>query len=96
MFPAIFPHKAIFLYAYKNNVLADLPDRFPGNNKMGLPPEKTAYFSGSRYDQRCDFSTLWIKLHIDHKSHAGTVFCIDDLLTLQFTDTQNDSVFNSI
>ena len=67
--------KAVFfLYFYKDNVIADLADAFPGDDVFTFPPEKITEPSWTGNHQSSKAAGDAVKFHVDGtaKAPAGT------------------------
>lgn len=63
-----------FFDFYQNNIVSNLTDALPGDDKFAVPAEKAEGFSGSRNYQSADFSCTGIKFNINGTAQgtAGT------------------------
>ena len=80
----------------QDNVISDLTDRFPGNDKGAFSSEQTAEFSRTWNDQSFNLTGFAVKFNIDGTSEAFAGADIDDFLCFQFTKTHKITAFSAL
>lgn len=71
-----------FLDFHQDNVISDLADTFPGNDKFAFPAEKPEEAAGTGNDQGCETVGLAVKFHIYGTAQAAAGTDVDDFFLL--------------
>lgn len=74
-----------FLNFHQNNVVADLTDTFPRNDKLAFPAEKIAEFPRSGNDQGSQTAGFAVKFNIYGTAETAAGAGVDDFFLFQFT-----------
>lgn len=78
-----------FFDIYKNDVISDLTDTFPGDNVFTFSGEQTAESTGTRDDEGSKTSGLAVEFHICRTSKTAACAGIDNFFLFQITDTHD-------
>lgn len=71
-----------FLNFNQDNIIPDLADAFPGDDKLAFPSKETKTFAWTGNDQRCETVGFAVEFHINGTTKASAGADVDDFFLL--------------
>lgn len=76
-----------FLNFYQNNIVSNLADTFPGNDKFTFSSRKKAEFPRTGNDQRSDASGVAVEFDVCRTAKTPACAGVDNFFLFQITDS---------